>query len=169
MKTYLISLFVCLLSFTLNAEDITLSENQTSQLEELHLASEKIEPVNGNEALTQALTIETESRAIDSPEVLDCVANIFGYYPHQVVMPLSQGWSYVDGAKCHVGNYSSFYVLTIFEGVNRGSQMIATYSGDILSVMPFSVVTYSPQGVVYTHTYSNSELVTGINQVMYVF
>lgn len=172
MKKYVISLFICLLCLVTTramGEEIELSETQSTQLEELNLAYEKIDKNGNEEELVEALAAENASRSTDSPEVLDFVASIFGYYPHQVVVPISQGWSYVDGARCHVGNYENFYILTVFEGINNRSQLVIQYNGNILSVNRHPKVKNSPGGVIYTHKYTASDIVTGNNQVMYAY
>ncbi|MBA2368197.1 MAG: hypothetical protein H0V82_04130 [Candidatus Protochlamydia sp.] len=172
MKKYIISLFICLLCFSaarVSAEEIDLSETQATQLEELNLANKEFDHKGNEEELGQVLAAENASRSVDSPEVLDFVASIFGYYPHQVVVPITQGWSYVDGARCHVGNYANFYILTVFEGINTKSQLVIQYNGNILSVNRHPKVKYTPGGVTYTHKYTDSDIVTGNNQVIYTY
>ena len=172
MKKYIISLFICLLclvTIRLTGEEIELSDTQSTQLEELNLANEKIDNNENEEELGQALAAENATRATDSPDVLDFVGNIYGYYPHQVVVPITQGWSTVDGARCHVGNYANFYILTVFEGINRGSQLVIRYSGKMLSVTSPLQVNHTPGGVIFIHKYATSEIVTGNNQVMYAY
>ncbi|CUI15944.1 hypothetical protein PNK_0307 [Candidatus Protochlamydia naegleriophila] len=173
-KRAMIWLF-CLLSLFLvqtRVQAIELSLLQMSVLENLNLSNEKLESqgLDVKDGLVQALSTEIANRST-SPTDLPASLAYWSYsYPsYLVVVPISEGWSYIDGARCHVANYAEFSMITVFEGINQGCQLTVDYYGHVLFVNAHYKMQLVPAGVIYEHTYDNAIVVTGLNQVMYAF
>lgn len=83
-----------------------------------------------------------------------------------VLHPYTEGLAYVNGALCHVGNYSQSIIYTVLEGPHYGLQTTTAYNGIILYINYDYTIEYTPYGVVLHHYYSDSEVITGSNQVI---
>jgi hypothetical protein len=168
---YLKSILFGLLSFVLiqsNIYTVEIAEAQLSTLQDLELMTTKIDNVNPfKEEFVEVLNTEIVNRSTDSSQL----ANFINFYSHGyylIVLPISEGWSYIDGARCHIGNYAEFSLITVFEGINQGSQLTVAYDGRVLFINPYFTAELLPHGIVYHHTYDNANIVTGSNQIMYV-
>jgi hypothetical protein len=85
---------------------------------------------------------------------------------HLMLSPYAEGLAYVNGQLCHVGNYPQSIIYTVLEGPHYGLQTTTAYSGLILYVNYDYSGEYTPYGVVLHHYYSDSEVITGANQVV---
>lgn len=75
--------------------------------------------------------------------------------------------AYVNGELCHVGKYLQSIIYTVLEGPHYGTQTTVAYSGVVLYVNYDYTLEHTPWGgVVLHHFYSDSETVTGSNQVI---
>jgi len=175
MKKHLALAFFCLLSvlfWQAPAAAVDLSNAQMSALEELKLMTNKLEDGElEKESFVKALSNEIATRAKESDELPSTLAALhFGYAaPQLVIQPISEHFGYIDGAPCHVGHYADFSLITVFEGINRGSQLTLAYDGRVLFVNSLYQLEITPIGFVFTHTYDNAVVVTGANQVMYLY
>ena len=80
--------------------------------------------------------------------------------------PLAEELAYINGQLCHVANYSQSVIYTVLSGPYTGTQTTMTYNGIILYVNHDYAMEYKRGGTVYHHYYSDSEVVTGSNQVI---
>jgi hypothetical protein len=89
------------------------------------------------------------------------------YIHNQLILhPHTEGLAYVNGQLCHVSHYSQSIIYTILDGPYYGTQTTMTYNGAVLYVNYDYTMEYTPHGVVLHHYYSDSEVVTGSNQVI---
>ncbi|MBA3721644.1 MAG: hypothetical protein H0W88_04510 [Parachlamydiaceae bacterium] len=100
-----------------------------------------------------------------SDEGLDCIRCM---QRQMILQPYSQGVRYVKGALCHVGNYNHSSIITVLEGYNAGLQTTVDYYGYVLVVnYPYVIECTPGGGVTYKHSYPDSTVVTGSNQLIY--
>lgn len=174
MKKLAMMLF-CLLSLFFvqtHIQAIELSSAQMHVIENLNLSNEKLESqgLEIKDGLIQALSTEIANRSTNPTDLPATLAYWAHSYPsYLVVVPISEGWSYIDGARCHVANYAEFSMITVFEGINQGSQLTVDYYGHVLFINAHYKMKMTAGGVIYEHTYDNAVVVTGLNQVMYAF
>ena len=85
---------------------------------------------------------------------------------HVILYPYAEGLAYVNGQLCHVGNYPQSIIYTVLEGPYYGTQTTTTRHGVVLYVNYDYVTEYTVAGVVLHHYYSDSEVITGSNQII---
>lgn len=83
-----------------------------------------------------------------------------------ILYPYSEGLAYVNGVLCHVGNYPQSIIYTVLEGPHYGLQTITDYNGSALYINYDYFLEYTLYGVVLHHHYSDSEVITGSNQMI---
>lgn len=159
------------------AEDAVLSSTHESMVKELKLEELKLdELIQANvsskpEAMIKALSSDVSTRAIsaDSPAAMT-INKLYGYHNCLIVVPISQGFSFIDGARCHVGTYLKSTIITVMEGPNYGCQLtVSNYTGQIICINPAYLVEFTPGGVIFRHEYNDSTVVTGYDQVVFVY
>lgn len=123
----------------LNFEDLP-KESQIGNLSEV---------INGEESLTDALSERIKKKKKS----------------HCIMHPNSEMLAYVNGQLSHVGYYPQSIIYTVLEGPYFGTQTTTTYNGIVLYVNYDYTVEYSG-GAVFHHYYSDSEVITGSNQVI---
>jgi homoserine dehydrogenase len=83
-----------------------------------------------------------------------------------IMYPNAEMLAYVNGQLCHVGYYPQSIIYTVLEGPYYGTQTTTAVNGVVLYVNYDYVVEYTVGGVVFHHYYSDSEVVTGSNQIV---
>ena len=80
--------------------------------------------------------------------------------------PNAEGLVYINGQLCHEGHYPRTIIYTELSGPFYGTQTTMDYSGFVLYVNYDYTAEYTPAGVVLHHYYSDSEVITGSNQII---
>lgn len=83
-----------------------------------------------------------------------------------VVHPFREEFVYLNNALCHTAYYSRSIIYTVVEGEQFGLQFITSYNGVILYVNYDYEIKETRSGITLHHFYSDSEVITGQNQVM---
>lgn len=154
------------------AEKAILSSVHEEMVKDLKL-NHIIKSFKGNNAekLTDELASDITTRAIsaDSPAAMT-INKLYGYHHCLIVAPVSQGLSYIDGARCHIGTYLRSTIITVLEGPNYGCQLtISNLTGQIVYLNPNYMIDYTPGGVIFRHEYNDSSVVTGADQIVFVY
>lgn len=123
----------------LNFEDLP-KESQIGNLAEV---------VKGEESLADALVERVKKKK-----------------SHLIMYPNAEMLAYVNGQLCHVGYYPQSIIYTVLEGPYYGTQTTTAVNGVVLYVNYDYVVEYTVGGVVFHHYYSDSEVITGSNQII---
>lgn len=165
MKTLITIISACLLMNCCFAEQEVETASTTAnvtpikkiQLEELDF-----------DQLAQESKIGSLAEYVKSEETsLECFLDRIKKHRKQVVLqPYAECLAYVNNVLCHIGNYSQSIIYTVLEGPHYGLQTTTAYNGIILYINYEYVLEYTPYGVVLHHYYSDSEVVTGSNQVI---
>lgn len=85
---------------------------------------------------------------------------------HLIMYPNAEALMYVNGQLCHVGYYPQSIIYTVLEGPYYGTQTTTAVNGVVLYVNYDYVAEYTIGGVVLHHYYSDSEVITGSNQIV---
>ena len=147
----------------------------------LSAESTKLASVKDLSSIKQVLTDKSKLDAIDFdhlpeedtiqvPNLIDEKKESetsFGFNARSVIeTPIDQGMSYINGVLCHVGDYPYYSIITPFEGLHYGVQVIVDYSGRILSVNRYYTIEQSIYGVTLTHYYQDYTIITGQDQII---
>lgn len=106
-------------------------------------------------------------------DVLDEDETISSYFVERIkkkknpiMSPDAEGLVYVNGQLCHEGHYPRTVIYTELAGPFYGRQTTMTYDRFVLYVNYDYKAEYTPGGVVLHHYYSDSEVITGSNQII---
>ncbi|WP_068467317.1 hypothetical protein [Candidatus Protochlamydia phocaeensis] len=174
MKILFLILFSLMVGHMQAEEKAHLSDSQKKVLESLHLKEIKLEQLadesrkEQENKLGDSMVADVKERS-SVPPAATGVRSLFSYPSYLIVTPIYEELSFIDGAPCHVGHYSHFSLITVLEGINWGCQLRVAYDGAVLSIKPFNSVDFTPGGMIFRHEYFNSTVVTGANQVIYLF
>jgi hypothetical protein len=80
--------------------------------------------------------------------------------------PNTETLAYVNGYLSHIGYYPQSIIYTVLEGPYYGMQTTTAVNGVVLYINYDYVVEYTAIGVVFHHYYSDSEVITGANQIV---
>ncbi len=152
---------ILLTSFSFAEEETKSVESATDKTE---IKEIRVEELNF-EKLTQESKIGALAEHVKDDKV--SIESFLEAMRAQVILhPYAETLAYVNGQLCHVGNYPQSVIYTVLEGPYYGLQTTMTYSGIVLYTNQSYVLEYTPYGVVLHHYYSDSEVVTGSNQLI---
>jgi hypothetical protein len=129
-------------------------------IKEIQVEGLNFEELSKEESKIGSLAEHVKDKNLSLESFLDAIRT------HLILHPYAEGLAYVNGQLCHVGNYPQSVIYTVLEGPYYGLQTTTDYNGFILYVNPDYVIEYTLFGVVLHHYYSDSEVVTGSNQVI---
>ncbi len=150
--------------FSLVFVNLACAEQEQSQLLVTPIKEVKVEEIDF-ENLPEQSQIGNLAEVVKSEESL--LEKLSDHIQGQLILhPYAESLAYINGQLCHVGNYSQSVIYTVLEGPYYGTQTTLAYNGVVLYVNYDYVMEYTPYGVVLHHHYSDSEVVTGSNQVI---
>lgn len=139
-----------------NEETLLTDENSIKELriEELNFAHLSPESKIGN----LAECVQEQDSLTDSL--------LAGIRTYLIFQPFMQGLAYVNGVLCYVAHYPQSVIYTVLEGPQYGLQTVLSPQGFLLYLNYDYVLEYTPMGLVLHHYYSDSEVVTGSDQII---
>lgn len=98
---------------------------------------------------------------------LDSLTTLRNFGSKRIIVPASQGMMYIHGELCHVANYETSTIITVFEGPNYGLQTVVDYYGVVRYVNRYCTVEYSRSGgMILRHGYPDCLVITGRDQIV---
>ena len=163
MKIVYLSVLMCVIFFSSACStEQESSDSLVKPMQEL-----KVEALNFDH-LPKESQVGNLSDAVKEEEcLLDALVERVKKKKSKVILqPHAETLAYVNGQLCHIGNYSQSVIYTVLEGPYYGTQTTMTYGGIVLYVNYDYALEQTIRGAILHHYYSDSEVITGSNQVI---
>lgn len=95
------------------------------------------------------------------------LSSLNDYGQQKLVTPITQWMDSIQGEYCHIANYPTSSIITVFEGPHYGLQIVVDCYGNKRYVNRHFIIEHTPTGgMILRHRYPDCVVITGKDQVV---